>query len=178
MSDLYFVLESRQFVMKLKGIWREKIQCKRKFEWMRFVVLENFLIRTWISFLQPQPTYFFALNTRTPQWHLSNPQENCCYMASSWFNCGQSCEINKTNCENWKLTSNRLANMQYDSQLEVIWAKVSSEGSLRRPTSSRKSFRNVCDAFYQAEECPHSPPVSPNIKAYRAEWNTWAYYCK
>jgi hypothetical protein len=78
-------------------------------------------------------------------------------MVSSLFNCRQRCEINKSNCENWKNLVFNSFSMQYDSQLEVIWAKLSSEGPLRRPTSSRPSFRNVCDAFYQAEECTLSP---------------------
>ncbi|KAL2067633.1 hypothetical protein VTL71DRAFT_15729 [Oculimacula yallundae] len=69
--------------------------------------------------------------------------------------------------------------MPYASVTESIWRKLETEGSARRPTKSRSSFENVCDAFYQAEYCPypHSEGESiRHVKMYRAEWNIHMYY--
>jgi len=68
--------------------------------------------------------------------------------------------------------------MPYQSQAKATWAKLSTEGSTRRPTSSRQTYENVCRAFYQAENCPESEPTTRDIKDFRAEYNIWAYYCK
>lgn len=70
--------------------------------------------------------------------------------------------------------------MSYHSVVETIWARLKSEGSVRRPVTSRATFDNVCEAFYQAEHAPppHSEVSTWHVKMYRAEWNIHAYYCK
>lgn len=68
--------------------------------------------------------------------------------------------------------------MAYKSQLETIWTKLSKEGSIRRPITSRTEFNTVVAAFIQAEHCPHSVPSSPDVDAFRAEWNVWTYFCE
>ncbi|CAD6502019.1 BgTH12-02262 [Blumeria graminis f. sp. triticale] len=65
--------------------------------------------------------------------------------------------------------------MAYQSQINEIKRKLQREGSSRWQNSSQPMFRQICNAFYQAEDCPHSIALSRSMKQYLAEENIWAY---
>lgn len=85
--------------------------------------------------------------------------------------------------------------MVYIQQIDTIWARLYffPPVATRHPRPTRAHFDRICAAFLQAEDGPdfgfeidfetrkkNGEEVRRNreeVRKYRADWNTWAYYC-